>query len=306
MTVVIRYLKRAFMILALLITIVIVVAVIFVRTASFGRLLKTQVDSALANSFRGRITLGQIETSIWSTLSIHELRIENRGSTIVYLPQFQLGYALIPLLWREARLEATAIEPVIHLERNGNGEWNLMDALASRSPPAANSSPTTFTVYLHKLSIRNGTLEFAPRGSNGPHYRFERTALDCTLAFKPAGIEARMMGLHTRITAPGIPPADLFSDVAYRDANGPPRLTIDKLLLKTQASTVSVAGVIRNLQTLDSTVAITVDRLAAADLSSLVGAEPLRENVSGRINLNGTAAAMHSTVSLTAGITQLA
>src|SRR5438309_734859 len=157
MSVVIRYLKRAFMILALLITIVIVVAVIFVRTASFGRLLKTQVDSALANSFRGRITLGQIETSIWGTLSIHELRIENR-----------------------------------------------------------------------------------------------------------------MMGLHTRITAPGIPPADLFSDVAYRDANGPPRLTIDKLLLKTQASTVSVAGVIRNLQTLDSTVAITVDRLAAADLSSLV------------------------------------
>jgi autotransporter translocation and assembly factor TamB len=305
MNVVIRYLKRALLIITLLVTVVTVATVIYVRTESFGRLLKTQLAGFLATSFRGRITLGQIETSIWGTLAIHELRIENRGSTIVYIPQVQLGYALIPLLWREARLEVTAIEPMIHLERSGNGEWNLMDALASRSPPTASSSPAIFTVYLHKLSIRNGTIDVAPQGSNGPHYRLERTGLDGSLAIKPAGIEGRMMGLRTRITAPGMPPADLYSDLAYSDAKGPPQLTVDKLFLKTQASTVSVAGVIRNLQTLDSTVAITVDRLAAADLSSLVRTEPLREDVSGRINLKGTAAAMHSTVSLMAGSARL-
>ena len=305
MGVVIRYLKRAFLIIALLVTAVIVATVVYVRTESFGRLLKTHVGTMLATSFRGQITLGQIETSIWGTLAIHELRIENRGSTIVYIPQVQLGYALIPLLWREARLEVTAIEPAIHLERSGNGEWNLIDALASPSLSTASSSPTTFTVHLHKLSIRNGTIDFAPQGSNGPHYRFERTGLDGTLAIRPAGIEARMMGLRTRITAPGMPPANLCSDLAYRDANGTPRLTIDQLILKTQASTVSVAGVIRNVQTLDSTVAITVDRLAAADLLSFVHTEPLREDISGRINLNGTAAAMHSSVSLTAGSARL-
>src|SRR6266436_5285957 len=159
MSVFIRYLKRAFLIIALLVTVLSVTTVIYVRTKSFGRLLKTHVGSMLATIFRGQITLGQIETSIWGTLAIHELRIENRGSTVVYIPQVELGYALIPLLWREARLEVTAIEPMIHLERSGNGEWNLMDALASRSPPTASSSPAIFTVYLHKLSIRNGTID---------------------------------------------------------------------------------------------------------------------------------------------------
>ena len=103
MSVVIRYLKRALLIITLLVTVVIVATVIYVRTESFGRLLKTQLAGFLATSFRGRITLGQIETSIWGTLAIHELRIENRGSTIVYIPQVQLGYALIPLLPSEAR-----------------------------------------------------------------------------------------------------------------------------------------------------------------------------------------------------------
>jgi autotransporter translocation and assembly factor TamB len=305
MSVVIRYLKRAFIVVALLVTVVVVAAVIFVRTESFGRLLKTQVGSLLATSFRGQITLGEIETSIWGTLAIHELRIENRGSTTVYISQVRLVYALIPLLWREVQLEVTAIEPMIYLERSNNGEWNLMDALASRSPATANSGPMTFTVYLDKLSIRNGTMELAPQGSKGLHYRFEKTNLDGSLAIKPKGIEAQMTGLRTRIITPGMPPADVYSALTYRDASGPPRLTIDKLLFKTRASTVSVAGVIRNVQTLDSTVVVTVDRLAAADLSSLVRWEPLREDVRGRLNLNGTAAAMHSTVSLTAGSARL-
>src|SRR5258708_25035585 len=141
MNVVIRHLKRALLIITLLVTVVIVATVIYVRTESFGRLLKTQLDGFLATSFRGRITLGQIETSIWGTLAIHELRIENRGSTIVYIPQVQLGYALIPLLWREARLEVTAIEPMIHLARRGNVARNLMEPVASRAPPTATSTP---------------------------------------------------------------------------------------------------------------------------------------------------------------------
>jgi autotransporter translocation and assembly factor TamB len=306
MYLIIRYLKRALILLALLVAVVVVAVLIFVRTRSFDRLLKTHADRLLASSFQGEVTLGQIETSIWGMLSLHELRIRNRGSTIVYIPQVELGYALIPLLWHEARLEVTAIEPVIHLERDGNGEWNLMDALASRSSATASSNSTTFTVYLHKLSIRNGTIDLAPQGSKGLRYWFKKTGLDGTVAIKSTGIEAQVTGLRTRITAPGMPSADLYSALAYRDANGPPRLTIDALRLKTRASTVSVAGIIRNVQMLDGTVAIIVDRLAAADLSSLVRNQPLREDVSGRINLNGSAAAMHLTASLSAGSARLA
>ena len=54
------------MMLALLVVVVIVAGVIYVRTASFGRLLKGQVGNLLATGFRGEITLGEIDTStVW-------------------------------------------------------------------------------------------------------------------------------------------------------------------------------------------------------------------------------------------------
>ena len=99
------------MMLALLVVVVIVAGVIYVRTASFGRLLKGQVSNLLATGFRGEITLGEIDTSIRGALIIHELSIKYRGATIARIPQIELGYSLIPLLWHEARIEVTAVDP---------------------------------------------------------------------------------------------------------------------------------------------------------------------------------------------------
>jgi autotransporter translocation and assembly factor TamB len=82
MSLFVRYLKRALVMLALLAAVVIVAGAIYVRTASFGRLLKTQASNLLATSFRGEITLSEIDTSIWGALTIHELSIKiwRRGS----------------------------------------------------------------------------------------------------------------------------------------------------------------------------------------------------------------------------------
>src|SRR5258708_28456228 len=94
----VRYLKRALVMLALLAAVVIVAGAIYVRTASFGRLLKGQASDLLATSFRGEVTLGGIDTSIWGALTIHELTIKYGGAPVVRIPQIQLSYSLIPLL----------------------------------------------------------------------------------------------------------------------------------------------------------------------------------------------------------------
>ena len=123
----------------------------------------------------------------------------------------ELGYSLIPLLWHEARIEITAVDPAINLQRESDGEWNLMKALASKSPAAASSGSTAFTIYLDKLGVRNAAIDLAPQGASGPHYRFEAADLDADLAIKSAGLEAELTELRTRIAAPGMPPADLYA-----------------------------------------------------------------------------------------------
>src|SRR5712692_9094656 len=111
MTLFARYLKRVLSMLALLAAIVIVAGAIYVRTASFGRLLKDQASNLLANSFRGEVALGEIDTSIWGALTIHELTIKYGGATVVRIQQIHLAYSLIPLLWHEVRIEITPSIP---------------------------------------------------------------------------------------------------------------------------------------------------------------------------------------------------
>ena len=126
----VRYFKRVLLMLALLALIVIVAGAIYIRTDSFGRLLKGQVSNLLATSFRGEVTVGEIDSSIWGALIIHELSIKNGGATVVRIREIRLSYSLIPLLWHEARIEIKAVDPEINLQRESDGEWNLMKALA--------------------------------------------------------------------------------------------------------------------------------------------------------------------------------
>ena len=283
----------------------IVAGAIYVRTDSFGRLLKGQVSNLLATSFPGEVTLGEIDPSIWGALIIHELSINDGGTTIVRIPQIRLSYSLIPLLWHEARIEIIAVDPAINLQRESDGEWNLMKALASKSPDATSSGPTAFAIYLDKVRVRNAAIDLAPQGASGPHYRFAAADLDADMAIKSGGLEAELTELRTRIAAPGMPPADLYAVLSYSSANGPANARIKALRLTTQASAVSLSGVISDVQTLDTDMAISIDKLAASDLSAVLPSNPLREEVKGRITLKGTANAMRAQAGLAAGNAQI-
>src|SRR5258708_1107399 len=138
------------------------------------------------------------------------------------------------------------------------GKWNLVKAVGSRAAAAGSSGSSAFTIYLDKLGVRNGAIDLAPQGANGPHYRFEAADLDAGIAIKPAGLEAELTELRTRVAAPGMPPADLYPALSYNGANGPATARIKALRLTTQASAVSISGIIRNVQMLDSDVSITI------------------------------------------------
>jgi autotransporter translocation and assembly factor TamB len=291
--------------LALLAAVIVVAGVIYVRTNSFGQVLKERVTNLLATSFRGEVTLGQIDTSSWGALTIHELRIKYGGATVVRIPQIQLGYSLIPLLWHEARIDITAIDPAIHLQRENNGQWNLMEALAAKSTAAANSSSSAFTIYLDKFGVRNGAIDLASQGASGTHYRFEAIGLQADIAIKSTGLEAELTELRTHVAAPGVPPADLYAALSYSGVNGPAKVRINALRLTTQASAVSMTGTIRNVQTLDSEVAITFGRITASDLSTILHNYPLLNDIKGRISLKGTPNAIRAEASLGAGNARL-
>jgi autotransporter translocation and assembly factor TamB len=298
-----RIARRALLTLALAAAVIVAIGVLYVRTGSFGRLLQARVSNLLAGSFRGEIALGKIDTSVWGELVIHRVSISYGGAKIVRIPQIRLGYSLLPLLWREVRIEIVATDPAIDLRRDAAGGWNLMEALASKAPPAAGSS--AFSIRIDRLAIRKGMVDLAPQGAGGPHYRFENADLDGNLTVGPAGLKAELTELRGRVAAPGAPAADLYAALSYSDTDGPATVRIDALRLTTAASALSTTGTIRNVETLASDLAITVDKLSASDLSAIVPEYPLREDVKGRISLKGDVRAISTEADLTAGRARL-
>src|SRR5260370_11010479 len=109
MSIFVRYLRRALLMLAILAAVLIVAGVIYIRTDSFGRLLKGQVSNLLATSFRGEVMLGEIDSSIRGALTIHELSIKYGVATVLPIPQIQLGFSLIPLLWQQVRISISTV-----------------------------------------------------------------------------------------------------------------------------------------------------------------------------------------------------
>lgn len=297
-----RIARRLFLILALLVAVIVAVGVLYVRTASFGQLLQVRVSNLLAGSFRGEIALGEIDTSVWGELVIHRVSVNYGGAKIVRIPQIRLGYSLLPLLWREVRIEIVATDPAIDLRRDAAGEWNLMEALSSKTPTAGSSA---FSIRVDRLGIRKGMVDLATQGAGGPHYRLDNADLEANLTVTPAGLKADLTELRGRVAAPGMPPVDLYAAISYSDANGPAKLGIDALRLTTGASAVSTTGTIRNLGTLAGDVAITVDKLAASDLSAILPDYPQHEAIKGRISLKGDAKAMRTEAELTAGRARL-
>ena len=301
----IKAVKRLLLVLIVLVAVAAVSVLVYVRTDSFGRLLQNRVSDLLNTQFRGEITMARIDISIGNELIIHGLRIKYGGVTIVWIPRIRIDYSLIPLLWRQARIEVSAIDPVIDLKRESDGDWNLMKALALKTPAKNSSGASSFTIYIHKLDIHKGIVKLAPQKTSGPRYRFDRTDLDGSIAIEPAGLETELKSLRTRVAAPGLPPADLYAALTYNTVSRPARLKIDAVRLTTQTSAVSLTGAVRDMETLRSEVDITIEKLASSDLSMVLPNDPVTADIIGRISLAGMAREMQAKADLVAGKARL-
>src|SRR5258705_6957787 len=103
MTRVFRIVKRLLMVDVLFVVAIVIAVLIYIRTDSFGRLLRHQVGRLLAD-YSGNITVGQIDPTIWNALVIHDLKIDYGGKAIAFIPQVSLGYSILSLLLSEASL----------------------------------------------------------------------------------------------------------------------------------------------------------------------------------------------------------
>jgi autotransporter translocation and assembly factor TamB len=296
------YLGWAAVACGILLLIAVVGIGLFTRTDRFRELLREQVVSTLNSSFRGDVSLGRVEGSIWGHLTLYDFVLRYQGTEVLRVPKLTASYVLWPLLHRTVQVQRVeGFGPVAHLRQDAEGRWNVLEALATDTPEpeGATAEEGTLTVLLDTVVLQNGRIDIVPAGANRT-YQLVQTSLDAQIAVLPSGLDAQVRDLTTHVVAEGLPRLRVSAVLAYAGSQEPAAVEVNVLTLDTHQSQVRLVGEITNLATLNTRAELAIRRLATADLLQLVPDWPLAQDVSGSLHLQGPLADLHGTLALTA------
>src|SRR5579883_1254337 len=237
-----RFLRRALSIILRLMLLAVILLAILARTQFLHQLVRDQVVALVNSTYRGTLSIGRIQGSVWGSLRLDQVALSHQGKQIVSIPRLSLEYSLVPLLWRQVKLRIFVESPQIKVSRLANGQWNLLDALAEKVPASTKSTERALTIALTSVRVSNGHLQVLPSGAHGPNYRADEVKADMSLTLSSLGVAAKLHSLTATISGPKIPV--LYTAVAadYAGVNSPPALRLRDLDLRTQQSTISLSG----------------------------------------------------------------
>ena len=122
-----RYVWRTLLIVGGLGAVLVIGALLFLRTAQFQKFLHGRIVSTLNTTLPGEVSLGGLEGSVWRGLQLTDLVVRYEEEEVVRIPRLTVGYALRPLLNGQVSLtQVDVYEPVVRLTQDEAGHWNLV------------------------------------------------------------------------------------------------------------------------------------------------------------------------------------
>lgn len=285
-----RALRRITWLFILLLLVVVVVGVtLFVRTERFRVLLREQLVTTLNATLRGEVDLGQVEGSVWSNLTLHDLVVTYRDTEVLRAPRITLRYNLFPLL--QGRLQITHLEgaaPTLRLIQDAQGTWNLLEALSSENAEEPTATETGgLDILLETLALANAQIDVTLAGQDVAPYRLAETNLLAQVAIASGGTEVQVRQLTTQLRVDPLPTVLVGATLTYQDTTTPATVHIANLTLDTHQSHLRVTGEVSDLRTLDTKADLVIDKLATAEIKQLVPNWPLTQDLSGTLQCRG-------------------
>ena len=175
---------------------------ILTRTSRFNDFLRVRIVSYLRQTYRGQITIGAIEGSVWGSLTLREINVRHHGLNIASIAELRVGYYLLPALRGQIVLsDIDVIRPQARLARDPDGQWNLIAALVERqaSPPSA---PTNVTVALRRVAIQHAYVNVTT--SPGSTYQLSNGNFSGSGKIGPSGQSFNLDTIAFALNGPGV------------------------------------------------------------------------------------------------------
>ena len=247
---------------------------------------------ALANeSIHGKISIAKLEGSVWGNVILIDVIVADDGAEIVRIPRLGVNYSFVPLLWGRIQIRRLeAFQPRISLREQPEGVWNIVEAFA---PVESQTETPGLVVAVNYLAMREANVDVNLSGTGYNFYRLTDLNLEGSANVYPTDLSIDLRGVSSRVLGAGLPEARVKGDVAYRNNGGLETLSFSGFGIESGASRLQLTGKIKDLNTFDTEAKVSIDRLAPADVARFVPQWPLKEYVSGIVNVRGPTQALN-------------
>jgi autotransporter translocation and assembly factor TamB len=241
---IVRRLLQGAAFLGTLIVAAVAVALIVSQTPWFRDWLRRYVVRESRQYLNGELTIGGLGGNLFFGVRLDDVAVDISGTRAIAVKGLEIDYNVFQIVSRGIVLDRiTLVEPRVRLERDGEG-WNLGQLVKSRRREADREGPARH-VTLHAIRISDGAVEVDDReGSKGLRLPERIADLDVRAAFayEPVHSTIDLEHVSFRTEAPQLALRQLAGRVAVRDDD----LYLEKVVLKTPESSLSVDGVIQD------------------------------------------------------------
>ncbi len=158
---IIRYSLHAIGWFLILFTAIIVLAVGIIQTKAFKEKLVSVIENKSPEFINGNLTIGEIGGNFFTHLILKDVLLLNASDTILYMPELEASYNLLPLLHKNLNVEEFSIRsPYINLRQINDSTWNVMQILKPSKPGAEDtvSSGQSYNIQLASFKITGGVI----------------------------------------------------------------------------------------------------------------------------------------------------
>src|SRR5262249_19930895 len=152
-----RRLLRVLLVVFILLVGAAAAAAIVSQTAWFKNRLRVYVVAQAGQYLNGQLTIDRLGGNLFSSVELEGVAIALNGQPVVSARNIGLRYNLYQLITSNLTLDELRIdEPVVHLERDGEG-WTVAELIKKQESEADRQGPQS-PIKIDNIGISNGSI----------------------------------------------------------------------------------------------------------------------------------------------------
>ena len=221
--------------------------VIVAETAWFKNLLRAYIVRETNQYLNGQMSIGRLGGNLFFGVELENIGVSMDGSQVVAVKDLGLDYNVFELISKGLSVKTIRLnEPVIYLRREGD-TWSLSKLVKKQQQEADRQGPGR-PIAIDAIGISDGSVVVeGPMGTSGVEVPKRVDHLDAKMAFKydPVHYTIEISHVSFRGAEPAVGLNALSGTISVRDD----AVYIDKLALRTEESSVSIDGAVRQYLT---------------------------------------------------------